>query len=238
MLHPKRTARALVPLVVAVAIAVTLGAAACKKDDASAAATGVDGGTKAPPPPMELVGVKPPEAPFELKVPSTWRIEKVDPGKPPKEPKRDAKAAPVVALTGRLLFAVVEGDGLAAPRLQIFHDPWLPTGTTASDYLAAQRQANEDAVKGGAGAGATEIRHVDAERSRRNGRPAYYVRDEWDLTLGKKAQTVSQESLLLVETTDDSKLHGYAIVVTMKAEDRRKLDGLVREILASVRFPG
>lgn len=188
--------------------------------------------TRPAPPP--LVGISVPNTPLSLKVPDGWRISVESDSKlaPPKE-----KAPKEIELTGRLLMTVREEEptrtGLAAPRFEIFHDPWLPVGTTAADYLRAHRDDNKRAVP--------MIRHVEAERSRRQGRPVYLVRDEWTMRLDGKGKipdkniTVNQESLLLVDTVDGT-LHGYAVVATMLKEDRPKMERALYEIMDSIRF--
>jgi len=200
--------------------------------------------------PLELVNVRVKDAPLELRIPTTWEV--VDqktadaPAKPP--PPKDG-VTPKVTLTNRLLLTVKAKEGvrgpLAAPRIELFHDPWLPIGTSATDYLTAQRTANEAAVKAGTGQASTTIRHVEAERSRRDGRPTYFVRDEWDLefklmkgneTPDVLKDTISQVSLLLIDSDDDGELHGYTFVATMLKKDRDRLDATLREILGSVKF--
>jgi hypothetical protein len=111
--------------------------------------------------------------------------------------------------------------------VEIFHDAYLPTGSTAMDYLRAQRRAQEEVV--------TKTRHLDAEPGRRDGRPTYRVRDEWDLDLGASRASVAQDSLLLVDAANEA-LHGYAVVVTLMRDDRPALEPVVRAILDSVGF--
>ncbi|MFZ9888380.1 MAG: hypothetical protein ACO3JL_12835 [Myxococcota bacterium] len=194
----------------------------------------------------ELVYRRVPGAPFELEIPSAWKLEPVVPGPlppPPAEPATDdggapaatagAASAPPLALQSRVLLsarAPVSGAGMrVSAQLLVQHDPWLPQGTTASDYLAAQRASNRAAV--------ADLRHVEAEFSRRQGRPAYYVRDEWAAPLGKDAtQVFSQETLLLLDA-EDERLHGYSVTITLPIEDRAALAAIVRQILDGLRFP-
>jgi hypothetical protein len=191
--------------------------------------------------PLELVNVRVKDAPIELRIPKTWEVVDVKttdvPAKP--APAKDG-AVPPVSLTNRLMMTVKAESGargaLAAPRMELFHDPWLPIGTSATDYLTAQRTANEAAVKGGTKESTTVIRHVEAERSRRDGRPSYFVRDEWDLEFQNARDTISQISLLLVETDKDGELHGYTLVATLLKKDRDALDKTLREIFDSVHF--
>ena len=229
------SSRAFVPLVTACRHAILVVAATilagtlggCKKSSSK------DDDDKRPPPPP-LVGISVPNSPLSLKVPDGWRILVESNSALPAAPE---KPPATIALTGRLLLTVREEEptrsGLTAPRVEIFHDPWLPVGTTAADYLRAHRIDNKRAVP--------TIQHVEAERSRRQGRPAYLVRDEWAITLdgqGKipdKTIVVSQESLLLVDTIDGT-LHGYAVVATLLKEDRPKLERALYEIMDSIRF--
>ncbi len=127
----------------------------------------------------------------------------------------------------------VRPGSLVAPMLMILHDPWLPRGTTGVDYLVAQRATNQ-AVIGG------NIRHVEAEPSRRQGRPSYHIRDEWKVPgpNGMEAE-VSQEALLLLDADANNGgrwLHGYAVVITMEKRDLALYEPYVRAILESVGF--
>lgn len=214
------------------ALVVLLIAACSKKEDSAP--------TDAGPPPVELFGVRVRDTPLELRIPKGWSVDDVPAAPLPAKPKppKDGEV-PKVALTGRLMFGLRAPDGaygLVPPRVQLFHDPWLPVGTTASDYLGAQREANEAVVKAGTPDASTTIRHVEAERSRRDGRPSYYVRDEWDLKVGDRRETVSQVSLLLIDTDADGELHGYTLVATMTKGDRARLDAAVREMMDSAHF--
>jgi len=218
------------------ALALALAPAACKKDDDAAASS--ESGA-----PVELMRLRLDAAPLEIKIPTTWYVENIDPGEVPPAPSSDggtANAPPVLNLTGRLIFAATapesaRGKKYAKPRLQIFHDPWIPAGTTAVDYLAAQRSQNEAAIRSAGAGTVSEIRHVEAERSRRQGRPAYMVRDEWDYGEGELKTRVSQSTLLLINQEGEA-LHGYALVVTLINEDLDALAPVVRQILDTVRF--
>jgi hypothetical protein len=107
-------------------------------------------------------------------------------------------------------------------------DPWLPEGTTTSEYLDAQRASNHRVVP--------HMKHVDAEHSRRQGRPAYYVRDEWSAPFGEgEAMVFSQETLLLIDA-EEQRLHGYSVTITMAKADREALEPVTRALLGSVRF--
>ena len=188
-----------------------------------------------------LLNVRVGGTPLELRVPPDWIVADLD---PPAAPPRPADvdggtSGPTVVLTGRLMFSArapsgAQGKNDTPPRLEIFHDPWLPVGTSASDYLDAQRKDNERAVREGQG-GAARIRHVEAERSRREGRPSYHVRDEFTYKVGSQRAVVSQESLLLVDKDDDG-LHGYAIVMTMTDDDLQALEMTRRAVINSVQF--
>jgi hypothetical protein len=129
------------------------------------------------------------------------------------------------------------GEGhLVAPSILVLEDPWLPVGTAAVDYLVAQRASNAKII-------GSAIRHVDAEPSRRQGRPAYIIRDEWSVTVGNAApRDLSQDALLLLDavppTSDGAQpaVHGYTVVITMEKQEREQLDLLVRQVLDSVEF--
>jgi hypothetical protein len=188
-----------------------------------------------------LLNVRVGGTPLEMRVPPDWIVADLDPPPPPERPVAadGGTIEPTIKLTGRLMFSArapkgARGEGDAAPRLEIFHDPWLPIGTTASDYLDAQRADNERAVREGKG-GAARIRHVEAERSRREGRPSYHVRDEFTFKVGSERATVSQESLLLIDKLGDD-LHGYTVVMTMTGEDLQVLEATRRAVINSVRF--
>ena len=122
---------------------------------------------------------------------------------------------------------------LVPPLLLVLEDPWLPVGTTGVDYLVAQRASNQAVI-------GTNIRHVEAEPSRRQGRPSYHVRDEWTVDGAGAQREVSQEALLLLESSmapdRSASMHGYTVVITMEKSEFGSLQPLVREVLASVRF--
>lgn len=182
---------------------------------------------------FELINRRVPGTPLEIRIPTTWTIDDVDPGPAPEPPAKDAgpsKARQRIELRTRTMLSAraPEGgiDGAAKPWLQVLHDPYLPAGTTSSEYLDAQRAAN---------AAVTKLEHVEAERSRRQGRPSYHVRDEWDAPFGAKTVRLSQEALLLLDAKDDA-LHGYAVVVTLLKDDYDAMEGVLRQIFESVRF--
>lgn len=210
--------------------------ASCKKDDEDDAEGDAPAEKK-----EELFRVKGNETPFSFRLPPSWEVDKALDIAPVKDPPAQKEGAlPEIELSGRLIFAAQaeKSDGvMAPPRLQIFHDPWLPVGTTATDYLKKQRKQNEEAIRKGQEDAVSEIRHVEAERSRREGRPAYYVRDEWDFSAAGQKVTVTQETLLLIEKVEDA-LHGYALVITLLGDDKKKMGDTVREILDSVSFKG
>ena len=213
-------------LVLCVLCVLPVPLAGCKKD-----APGQEPGGDAPTP-LELVYRQVPGSPLELGVPTTWDIEEVDPGPEPRAPRDGGPSADPTALElrSRTLLSVRAKEGALGsagrPWLMVLHDPFLPAGTTSADYLAAQRASNHQAAR---------MEHVEAERSRRHGRPAYHVRDRWSLALGEREARMSQEALLLLDARDEG-MHGYAVVITLLEEDRRKLSRGIEEILGSVRF--
>jgi hypothetical protein len=236
------------------ALALGAGCSGCKdKSESDTPAAGAsDAGAsekKAP-----LVYRRIPSSPLEIKIPDDWSFDDVDPGPEPEAPakeegkqgkkkrkgkkgkKDDAEAAgddDGVVLRSRTLLSArapksTVGDKLTA-WLMVMHDPFLPAGMTSTDYLDAQRKSNHDVA---------DLKHVEAERSRRQGRPTYWVRDEWEAPLTEdKSVKFSQESLLLLDVTPDGEhLHGYAVVITLPADDREMLGSTLREIVDSVRF--
>ena len=174
--------------------------------------------------------------PFTFQIPASWKPERIE-LTPMPEPPPATEGTPTVKLSGRLLFAAKgEAKNRVPPRIEIFHDPFLPEGTTATDYLNAQRQSNEDAIREKREESESSIRHVEAERSRREGRPSYHVRDEWDFAMGAEKTTISQESLLVIDI-EDSQLHGYTIVLTMLKDDLPALKKAISKMFRSLRFP-
>lgn len=169
-------------------------------------------------------------------MPEDWRFDDILPEKLPPAPSLDAgpegaESKPTITLASRTMLSARAPSSKLGERvtawLLVQHDPWLPPGTTTTDYLDAQRRSNAAVVP--------EMKHVDAERSRRQGRPAYYVRDEWSAPYVDREVTFSQETLLLIDTDGDH-LHGYAVTVTLPKEDRDELAPVLRDILESVRF--
>lgn len=227
-----RGMEARIRLLPVVAVVVTLAAAlpglqGCKKNESAK-----DGGPspKAPP---ELVNRTVPGTPLELRVPATWTLQPVDPGPAPEAPAKPdggPPARPQIELRSRTLLSARAPEGALGeagrPWLMVLHDPFLPAGTTSTDYLEAQRASNQ---------GVARMEHVEAERSRRQGRPTYHVRDEWDAPFGDKQARMSQEALLLIDAEDDA-LHGYAVVLTLLEEDRKQLATVIDEMFDSVRF--
>jgi hypothetical protein len=182
----------------------------------------------------ELVRRRVPDSDLVVALPNGWQLEMPDPGPLPPVP---APGSPLQLQT-RMLVSARPGlpapGMLVAPWLQVLFDPWLPVGTTGVDYLVAQRASNQVAV-------GTNIRHVDAEPSRRQGRPSYHVRDEWTVKGPDGAERVmSQEALLILDdaTTPDGHVavHGFTVVITMEKGEFESLQPVVRAILASIVF--
>lgn len=206
-------------------VAILGGGCSCGKDadDAPAKKAFLD----------ELVRRRVPDTELVVALPKGWLIETPNPGPmPPPVP-----GATKIELKTRTLLSARPGTPapgtLVAPQLLVLEDPWLPTGTTGVDYLVAQRASNQAAL-------GLDIRHVDAEPSRREGRPTYHIRDEWTVRGATFNKTLSQEALLIlddVKAPDGSAaLHGYTVVITLEKTEFEKLQPLVREILASVKF--
>ena len=174
-----------------------------------------------------------PDTDIVLSLPKGWLISMPNPGPLPPPPPPGTK----IELRTRTL--LVAGPGtpakgtLVAPRLQVLEDAWLPVGTTGVDYLVAQRAANQTVI-------GTNIRHVEAEPSRRQGRPSFHVRDEWTVDVGEMTRGVSQEALLLLDDAvapdGSAGMHGYTIVITLEKNEFDALQPLIRDIYASVRF--
>lgn len=221
----------------------------CKKDDdgkAKADEAAERAATEREAQKAKVVNRSIPGTPLEISLPEDWRLDDVDAGKLPPPPgegdggpaggpdtgagsNTDKKAMELLSRT--MLSARApsskRGEHVTA-WLLVQHDPWLPTGTTTTDYLEAQRASNQGAVP--------DLQHVEAERSRRQGRPAYYVRDEWSAPfLDGGTMAFSQETLLLIDV-EDERLHGYALTVTLPKDDRDELAHIIREMLESVRF--
>lgn len=180
-----------------------------------------------------LVRRRVPDTELIVALPKGWLIETPNPGPMP-PPKAGAQR---VELNTRTLLSARPGTPapgtLVAPQLLVLEDPWLPLGTTGVDYLVAQRAANQTVI-------GTNIRHVDAEPSRRAGRPTYHIRDEWTVRAETFSKDISQEALLILDdvTAPDGSaaMHGYTVVITLEKTEFEKLQPLVREILASVQF--
>jgi hypothetical protein len=182
----------------------------------------------------DLVRRRVPDTDLVVGIPKGWQLSMPDPGPLPPVPPPNTP----IALQTRMLVSARPGlpapGMLVAPWLQVLEDPWLPVGTTGVDYLVAQRASNQLALH-------TNIRHVDAEPSRRQGRPSYHVRDEWTVKGPDGSERVmSQEALLILDDakTPDGQVavHGYTVVITMEKGEFESLQPLVREMLASVVF--
>jgi hypothetical protein len=182
----------------------------------------------------ELVRRRVPDTELVVALPKGWQLEMPDPGPLPEVPAPGSS----LRLQTRMLVSARPGlpapGMLVAPWLQVLFDPWLPVGTTGVDYLVAQRASNQVAV-------GTNIRHVDAEPSRRQGRPSYHVRDEWTVKGPDGAERVmSQEAVLILDdaTTPDGQVavHGFTVVITMEKGEFEALQPVVRAILASIVF--
>lgn len=220
------------PLMVVLLLPLMVGeACTCGKADGAADEHKGPGGA---PGDEDLVVRRVPDTNLVLSLPKGWHADMPDPGPLPK-PLADATK---IQLQTRKLLEARPGTPfpgtLVTPLLQVLEDPWLPVGTTGVDYLVAQRTANQAVI-------GANIRHVDAEPSRREGRPTYHIRDEWTVK-GPDGQSrdVSQEALLLLETatTPDGQpaMHGYTVVITMEKIEFKSMQPVVRAILNSVRF--
>jgi hypothetical protein len=204
----------------------------CGKSDAPADAGPAAGKPKVPLP--DLVKRRVPDTDIVLSLPKGWLIEMPDPGPRPPPPPGDVSK---IELKTRTLLVARPGTltpgTLVAPKLEVLEDLWLPLGTTGVDYLVAQRASNAVAI-------GANIRHVEAEPSRREGRPTYHIRDEWNVLAAQASREVSQEALLLLDTatTPDKKaaMHGYTVVITMEKLEFEAMQPIVREILGSVKF--
>jgi hypothetical protein len=181
----------------------------------------------------ELVPRRIPDTDVVVGLPKGWIVTMPDPGPLPPPPPPGSK----IDLRTRTL--LVAGPGtpakgtLVAPKLLVLEDPWLPVGTTGVDYLVAQRAANQTVI-------GANIRHVEAEPSRRQGRPTFHVRDEWTVSSTTMTRVVAQEALLLLDdaTAPDGSagMHGYTVVITLEKTEFDALQPLIRDIYASVRF--
>ncbi len=180
----------------------------------------------------DLVRRRVPDTDLILGLPKGWLIEMPNPGPMPPPTK-----ATKVELKTRTLLSARPGTPapgtLVAPQLLVLEDPWLPLGTTGVDYLVAQRSSNQTVI-------GSNIRHVDAEPSRREGRPSYHIRDEWTVQGGSFSKDISQEALLILDdvTAPDGSaaMHGYTVVMTLEKAEFPRLQPLLREIFASVHF--
>ncbi len=226
MLRPRSAARTVVAaLTVVTALTVAGG---CTKDKPADAPGAPAKGMPA------LVPRRVPDTDIVVSLPKGWVLDMPDPGKlPPPPPNQDK-----IELHTRTLLvarpATPFPGTLVTPMLQVLQDAWLPVGTTGVDYLVAQRAANQAVI-------GANIRHVEAEPSRRDGRPLYHVRDEWTVkTPDGQSRDVSQEALLMLDTATapDGKpgMHGFTVVITMEKIEFNALQPMVREILGSAHF--
>jgi hypothetical protein len=213
------------------ALSLVLVLGACRDKNAKPQPTAPPGTAAAAnaPPHVELVPRRVPDSDMVISIPKGWLVELPDPGAVPAQPKNQTK----VELRTRTLLEARPGtpapDTFVAPILLVLHDPWLPLGTTAVDYLVAQRASNQAVI-------GPNIKHVDAEPSRRHGRPTYYIRDEWTVTgKGDQVVEVSQEALLIVDA-QRAGLDGYTVVITLEKKEFQTFQPIVRQILESVRF--
>src|ERR1041384_5144648 len=175
----------LVLVVVAVGPACT-----CGKSDDDVGAQQRGGGDKPLP---DLLPRRVPDTNLVVSLPKGWGIDMPNPGPLPKP----AVGATKIELKSRSMLVARPGTPypgtLVTPMLEVLQDPWLPVGTTGVDYLVAQRAANQTVIR-------ANIRHVDAEPSRRDGRPIYHIRDEWTVKAPNgESRDVSQEALLRSE---------------------------------------
>lgn len=175
-----------------------------------------------------------PDTNLVLAIPKGWQLDMPVPGPLPTPPPPNTP----IRLNTRMLASARPGSPapgmLVAPWLQVLEDPWLPVGTTGVDYLVAQRSSNQLALH-------TNIRHVEAEPSRRQGRPSYHIRDEWNVQAPDgRDRVISQEALLILEsaTTADGAVgvHGYTVLITLEKGEFESMQPLVRAILESVVF--
>lgn len=215
-------------VVSAIVVVAGLQGPACTCEDAP------EGGGPAAPKVDELIVKRVPDTNIVVSLPKGWLVEMPNPGPLPKPDPAQTK----VMLQTRTLLEARPGTPfkgtLVTPLLQVLEDPWLPVGTTGVDYLVAQRAANQQVI-------GANIRHVDAEPSRREGRPTYHIRDEWTVKgPDGTSRDVSQEALLMLETatTPDGgpAMHGYTVVITMEKVEFASMQPTVRAILDTVRF--
>ena len=223
VLHFFRSRLSLFALTTSLALIVVDGCTCGKGDDAGLPQRPLD----------ELVRRRVPDCDLILALPKGWLVEMVDPGPQPAPPP---PGTPIKLQTRTLLSArpgTPAPGMLVTPQLLVLEDPWLPIGTTGVDYLVAQRAANQEVI-------GTNIRHVDAEPSRREGRPSYHIRDEWTVNAAGAQREVSQEALLILDDAvmpgGGAGVHGYTVVLTLEKQEFATMQPLVREILASVHF--
>ena len=182
----------------------------------------------------DLVKRRVPDTELLVGIPKGWQMEMPNPGSKPAPPPA---GAPIVLNTRTLLSArpgTPAPGMLVTPLLLVLEDPWLPVGTTGVDYLVAQRAANQAVI-------GTNVRHVDAEPSRRQGRPSYHVRDEWNVKAPDgNDRVLSQEALLILDDAvapdGSAGVHGYTVVITLEKAEFERMQPLVRDILDTVVF--
>lgn len=208
-----------------------LGLAACKNSDKP------QDGTTAP------TSCRPiPNTPLCWKLPTGWSVEAaVSQGEESQGPKSaiqtalpdaglvdNAIAKEMVLLDTRLL---AQGRGpqklgaLLQAKVEVYQSELAP-GTSATDFLAANRLAQQKALS------QAPIRHLEVEPVTQQKRRGFIVRDAFDVPVGpQKKIPVSQQALLLVD-----KQKGYVLVITMLKEDLMPQLPVLRAWLQSVRF--
>lgn len=178
-----------------------------------------------------------PDTPLEIRLPDEWTIDKLrsdEPSSPPSSAAEDIASPPRetdrIELQSQTMFSARAPTGalgeVGRPWLMVLHDPGLPKHISPSLYLRAQRASNQ---------GATRLQHVETEQTQRSGRSGFYLRDAFEVPLGSVRKTMSQQSLLVLDTEPPIP-SGYAVVITALEEDRSQNEALFRAILKSVRF--
>ncbi len=197
------------------------GGLACKDRPAA-----VDAG----PPPRPCLGV--PGTPLCWRLPPGWSVSLA----PPKPIEQSASATQpggsgaedagpvedggVLLLDTELLASGRRKDptakSLHPPRVEVYRST-LPTGSTSTDFLVANRLSQQRVL------GGIRVRHLEVEPIRRDGRHGFHVRDAFDVPLPQGGQApVSQQAVLLIDGRN-----GYVVVVTLLEDELpRYLDEL------------